>query len=433
MVFDENELIADRAKLRLLRRQHPLWSLAKLAHELGRCRAWVKKWLRRLTQAPDEDQAVLHSCRSLPKRCYTEYPALLLDRLLEFRHNPPDGLKRVPGPKTLLYYLDKDPVLKQAGIVPPRSTATIYKLLVKLGCLARPLPKKHQELERPGPLECIACDFKDASTVLVEPDGKKQHLVEVLNLVDEGTSVLWEYAVRSDFTAQTVVETFVDIFSRLGRPKNLRFDRDPRFVGARQNRDFPSAFVRMLYVFGVTPHICPPHRPDKNGICERYNGSYKRECLLVHQPQNEAAVKEVTAEYKEHYNWHRPHQGKPCGNRPPRVAFPELPALPGLPLTVDPDRWVKAINQQHFVRKVRANGSISVDKYDYYIGSEHAGQYVTVRLEADKRELVVEQARQRLKCLAIKGLYGREMSLEEYKQVIIAEARSEQRGWQPAH
>jgi hypothetical protein len=33
-------------------------------------------------------------------------------------------------------------------------------------------------------------DFKDVSTVPAEPEGKKQHVVETLNMVDVGTSIL---------------------------------------------------------------------------------------------------------------------------------------------------------------------------------------------------------------------------------------------------
>ena len=248
-------------------------------------------------------------------------------------------------------------------------------------------------------------DFKDASSVSIEPDGKKQHQVEVLNLIDEGTSVLWEAVVREDFNAETVVETLLEVFKQQGVPASLKFDRDPRFVGSSQGRDFPSALVRMLHVLGVAVSICPPHRPDKNAFVERYNGSYKRECLAVHQPSDVGQVREVTAAYKQHYNWERPHQGLSCKNRPPRVAFPELPALPGLPLVVEPDSWLKAVEGEHFTRKVKSDGRVSLDKYDYYLGHSLAGQYVVVVVDAAKRELVIQHHRQVIKRVGLKGLH----------------------------
>lgn len=185
----------------------------------------------------------------------------------------------------------------------------------------------------------------------------------------------------------------------------------------------------MLHVLQIQPCISPPQRPDKNPFVERYNGSYKRECLKVRKPGSPGEVKEVTVEYKEHYNYESPHQGRSCKTKPPRVAFPELPALSALPLLVDPDRWLRAIEGEHFTRKVKSDGSVLVDKYAYYVGRELAGEYVVIRVDGSKRELSVQHHKKELKHLPIKGLYCKEMSLEDYQQAITAEARSEKRGW----
>jgi len=52
-------------------------------------------------------------------------------------------------------------------------------------------------------------------------------------------------------------------------------------------------------------------------------------------------------------------------------------------------------------------------------------------VEATTREVVVLHHQQEVKRLPLKGLYRRTMRLEEYREAIIAEARSEQRGWRP--
>src|SRR5215468_12526442 len=117
-----------------------------------------------------------------------------------------------------------------------------------------------------------------------------------MNFIDEGTSYWWDAVVRTDFNAETVIETLFEVFGRTGLPCSLRFDRDPRFVGAAQGCDFPSAMVRMLHVVGVQPLISPPRRPDKNPFVERLNKNYGLECLAVHQPDSQGRVKEVTEE-----------------------------------------------------------------------------------------------------------------------------------------
>ena len=57
----EAEWCADRANLRLAVRDHPAWSVPQLAQHVGRSVTWVKKWRRRLRDAPPDDESVLHS------------------------------------------------------------------------------------------------------------------------------------------------------------------------------------------------------------------------------------------------------------------------------------------------------------------------------------------------------------------------------------
>jgi hypothetical protein len=87
-------------------------------------------------------------------------------------------------------------------------------------------------------------------------------------------------------------------------------------------------------------------------IVERYHRSYEEECLQVYRPADLESVRTVTATFKQHYNDERPHQGLACGNQPPRMAFPVLPARPPAPLTVDSDRSLSALHGACYVRKV---------------------------------------------------------------------------------
>lgn len=189
--------------------------------------------------------------------------------------------------------------------------------------------------------------------------------------------------------------------------------------------------VQMLHVLGVEPLISPPRRPDKNPFAERLNGNYKRECLLIHQPDSEGRVREVTDEYRLHYNTQRPHQGQSCHNQPPAVAFAEFPPTKSLPLMVDPDSWLLAVDGRHFCRKVEANGGFSLAKYDYFIGREYAGKYIWLVVEAATKELAVYHKERLVKRLPLKGLYRQAMTILEYRQALAQQARAERRGWRP--
>ncbi len=418
---------AARAQLRLLLAVHPRWTHAELAAACGRSVGWVKKWKQRLRAADPQDESVLHS-RS---RARLHPPAPLdervVQRILDMRDQPPEGLRRLPGPKAILYYLPRDEELAAAGLRLPKSTRTIWRLLRQHGRILPRRPRLVAPQERPAPLLAWQLDFKDASTVPADPQGKRQHVVEVLDVVDTGTSVLLEALPRTDFTAETALESLAAAFKRLGLPRSLTLDRDPRWVGAPQGSDFPSALLRLCQCLGVQVQVCPPHRPDRNAFVERYHRTYQEECLQLERPHSLEEVVQVTAAFQQHYNEERPNQALSCGNRPPRTAFPSLPSLPAVPKLVDPDHWLETLDGWYVVRTVNARGLVSVDLHAYYISRALAGQVVALRIDAAQQALLVLQHEQPFKTLPLKGLHHRLYSFDDYVQRMAAEARAAQR------
>src|SRR5579859_139852 len=419
--------MADRAALRCLARQHPDWTQQELAVCIGRSRSFVKKWLKRLREAPPDDLAVLHS-RSCARK--TPSPSIhprIIQRIVEMRESPPEQLQRVPGPKALLYYLPRDLELQALGAPLPRSTRTVWKILREQGCILDEPNRHHEPLEPRQPLEEVQMDFKDASSVPADPEGKQRHVVEVLNFVDAGTSILLNAQVHQDFHAETAFEAVVLFLRQYGLPPMLTFDRDPRWVGSSSGRDFPSALRRFLLCLGIEPNVCPPQRPDKNPYVERYHRALNQECLQIHRPGTLEQVREVTAQFMQHYNTQRPHQGRSCGNRPPQVAHPTLPVLPPLPKEVDPDHWLTTIDGQAFARKVDAHGCVTVDLESYYLKQTLAGQRVVLFVNAQNRAFDVYLGSQLIKQVPIKGLRGETMPFERYVDLMREEARSEAR------
>jgi hypothetical protein len=322
---------------------------------------WVNKWTKRVRMAAPDDDQVLHGQSRRRKHPPPPWDPRIVDRILEIRDQPPEHLRRTPGPRAILYYLARDAELQALGVRLPRSTRTIWRILTQHGRILHPAQRTHEPVDRPDPLTSWQLDFKDASTVPADPAGKRQHGVEVLNTVDVGTSLLLDAQAEEDFTASTSLLAVAQLLRAQGLPTHVTFDRDPRFVGSWSNRDFPSTFVRFWTWLGGEVTICPPHRPDKNAFVERYHRSYDRECLKVERPGTLEDVRHVTATSKEHDNWERPNQAGSCGNRPPRVAFPDVPARPPIPLLVDPDAWLHTVDGRSSVRKVRENGTVLVD------------------------------------------------------------------------
>lgn len=125
----QDRWIADRAMLYRLMKLHPEWTQKELAIWIGRSVGWVKKWVKRFREASPGDGSVL---LGKPRGRRTPYPQTnheVQERIIAIREAPPENLKRVPGPKAILYYLARDPALQERTAPLPRSTRTIWKIL----------------------------------------------------------------------------------------------------------------------------------------------------------------------------------------------------------------------------------------------------------------------------------------------------------------
>jgi hypothetical protein len=76
-------------------------------------------------------------------------------------------------------------------------------------------------------MTCWQIDFKDVGSVPADAQGKRQHVVETLNIIDTGTSVLLDAHVRSDFSAETALQALALTLATYGCPKRITLDRDP--------------------------------------------------------------------------------------------------------------------------------------------------------------------------------------------------------------
>src|SRR6185312_1207369 len=114
---------------------------------------WIKKWKKRLREAPAGDTSVLLGKPFGRKTPYPQTDPEVERRILAIRETPPEQLQRVPGPKAILYYLPRDPQLQHRIKTLPRSTRTIWRILRQNNRIAQKKPCKRRPLERPQPLQ----------------------------------------------------------------------------------------------------------------------------------------------------------------------------------------------------------------------------------------------------------------------------------------
>jgi putative transposase len=92
----------------------------------------------------------------------------------------------------------------------------------------------------------------------------------------------------------------MDLGERAGRFRFLIRDRDSKFTAA-----FDDVFAGN----GTRVIRTPVRSPRANSYSERFVGTLRRECLDYVLILGERHLGKVLAEYAQHYNGHRPHQG----------------------------------------------------------------------------------------------------------------------------
>jgi hypothetical protein len=197
----EEEWMRDRALLRDLLQKTPQASPRELAQAIGRSVSWVKKGRKRLTVSEPYDPCVWCSRSRAHHAPYFRWDVRVTQRIVEMRFAPPENLKRVPGPRALLYYLPRDPELQAAQVPLPHSSRTIWKILHVTGCLVTRSKEPPQPNELREPLEEVQMDFKDSGCISPEQasPGKRQHVIEVCNVIDAGTAIALGAQARADF------------------------------------------------------------------------------------------------------------------------------------------------------------------------------------------------------------------------------------------
>jgi putative transposase len=207
------------------------------------------------------------------------------------REDPAWGHRRIQGELARLGYAIAAPTVREilhaAGIGPaPRRTGPTWRQFLTAQAHA-----------------IIACDFLVIETVLLQR-------LYVLVFTEHRSRRLHVAGVTAHPTgaraAQQARNLAMDLGDRLGALRFLIHDRDPVFT---------TAFGDVFKAEGLRIITTLPKTPRMNAICERVNGTLRRELLDRILIVGQRHLARVLRQYVRHYNGHRPHQSR--RQRPP--------------------------------------------------------------------------------------------------------------------
>lgn len=158
------------------------------------------------------------------------------------------------------------------------------------------IKRKYQALIAPEQInEGWAMDFLSDWVV-----GQNQQQVRIFNLVDEASrKALWLEGHRS-ISAKKVIQILDQAVQWRGKPRYIRCDNGPEFIA--------HALQQWTNDHGIELKFTQPGKPTQNGICERLNGTIRRDCLHLEWFASIKELNDALQKFWQVYNQLRPHQ-----------------------------------------------------------------------------------------------------------------------------
>ena len=325
-------------------------SKAALCREYGISRPTGDKWLERYQNGESMSDRS-RAPKTIPSRIDAEleseivalrrkYPALGAVKLRRIMSN--EGREDLPCAKTI------NNIFHRNGLI--EKTASLA---------ATP----HERFEKSAPNEMWQADFKGHFAM---QDGYRCHPLNILD--DHSRFNLCVEALRGE-TFEDVKPVMERLFREYGLPFSLLCDNGNPW-GTAQSLGYTRFEVWLMELGILTLHGRIRH-PQTQGKEERFNGSFTRECLKLHQIRDFSHAQQVFDEYRTFYNELRPHFAL-------QLDVPQKHYQPSdkrMPEQIEPWEY----GPEYKLCKVKETGYFNYNGQGYFLSEAFGGRYIAVR------------------------------------------------------
>src|SRR5829696_6929915 len=127
-------------------------------------------------------------------------------------------------------------------------------------------------------------------------DGRR---LKVMPIVDEYSRECLALEVARSITAEDVLSTLSRLFMQRGEPDYIRSDNGPEFIAKALRKWLAASGVKTLYI--------EPGAPWENAYSETFISRLRDELLNREEFANLNEAQVLAGDYRERYNYHRPH------------------------------------------------------------------------------------------------------------------------------
>ena len=120
-----------------------------------------------------------------------------------------------------------------------------------------------------------------------------------LNILDDFNREALHIEISASLPSLRVVRVLEELKEWRGLPSQIRVDNGPEFIAEPLRTWAETNQVKLLFI--------QPGKPMQNAFVERFNKTYRTEVLNYYSFISLEEVRDVTREWLEDYNHHRPH------------------------------------------------------------------------------------------------------------------------------